>query len=310
MKPLLYYRASMMDAEERNAAEQHFQCTDLLCEMQNSCGPVVMRYSALPFLDNIYKELVTMGLEPINSLSSMKWIMNLQNWVEALGDMTFKTWDRLEDLPQEGPFVLKGATNSKKHYWNTHMFAQNKKEAIHVYGLLAEDCMIGEQKIYIRKFEPLVTYIEGINGIPVTKEFRLFFHKKTLLCSGFYWQNYEEDLPFIPEFDVPAEFYEEAARRAHEASGAVFFVMDVGQKVDGSWVVIEVNQGEMSGLSCCDPRVLYENLAEAMSLDSVVFTDEEIEGMPWSSVLPYDDCPEFLKHVTVNLRKVLGLENP
>lgn len=277
----IYYRESMMDIYERAAAQKAgFYTTDLLTDLVDAyprnplydCSPVLVpRYSVLPFLDNIYDEFANAAVTPINSLRSLKWIMNLENWVEALGDMTPRTWSVLAEIPQEGPFVLKGATNSKKHYWNTHMFAPNKQEAIRVYGLLAEDCMIGEQKIFIREFEPLVTLIEGINGIPVTKEFRLFFYKTTLLCSGFYWQNYVEDLPYVPAFDCPASFYTEAARRVHEASGAVFFVIDVGQKQDGSWTVIEVNQGEMSGLSCCDPEELYRNLSREITLDKCPF---------------------------------------
>lgn len=253
-----------MDSEEMEAAKKHFTCVSLLSDLPRNNSLVIPRYSLLPFMKNIHDEFKSLGVTPINTLASARWIADLANWVEALDGLTPRTWSVLADIPNEGPFVLKGATNSKKHYWNTHMFAANKKEAIHVYGLLAEDCMIGEQKIYIRKYEPLVTLMEGINGIPVTKEFRLFFYKAKLLVSGFYWQNYVEDLDFIPEMDAPEAFVSEIAERVHVESGADFFVIDIGQKVDGSWMVIEVNQGEMSGLSCCDPEILYTNLKKEL----------------------------------------------
>lgn len=260
MASVIYYRDSLFQ-DELSAANNHFKCTDLLSDIPKGSF-VIPRYSTVPFIKNVFKEFSNLNLTPINSLSSSLWIMDLANWVECLGKLTPRTWDRLQDIPDEGPFVLKGATNSKKHYWNTHMFAANKKEAIRVYGLLSEDCMIGEQKIYIRKYEPLVTLMEGINGIPVTKEFRLFFYGEKLLCSGFYWQNYEEDVPYIPEMDAPDSFIAEVARKIHLCSGANFYVVDIGQKIDGSWMVIEVNQGEMSGLSCIDPKLLYRRLKE------------------------------------------------
>lgn len=36
--------------------------------------------------------------------------------------------------------------------------------------------------------------------------------------------------------------------------------MDIAQKEDGGWVVVELNDGSMSGLSCIDPDELYNNL--------------------------------------------------
>ena len=262
MAAIIYYRDSLFQ-DELPIASKYFKCTDLLTDIPKN-SYIIPRYSTVPFIKNVFKEFHNLNLISINTLTASLWIMDLANWVECLGDLTPKTWDRLQDIPNEGPFVLKGATNSKKHYWNTHMFAANKKEAIHVYGLLSEDSMIGEQKIYIRKYEPLVTLMEGINGIPITKEFRLFFYKKKLLCSGFYWQNYEEDVPYIPEMDAPEPFIAKIASRIHLSSGANFYVVDIGQKLDGSWTVIEVNQGEMSGVSCIDPDVLYKSLKEEL----------------------------------------------
>ena len=43
-----------------------------------------------------------------------------------------------------------------------------------------------------------------------------------------------------------------------------FFVMDVAKKQDGDYIVIELNDGQMSGLSMVDPHELYANLAKVL----------------------------------------------
>lgn len=49
------------------------------------------------------------------------------------------------------------------------------------------------------------------------------------------------------------------------ADSATFCVVDVGEKRDGGWIVIEVNDGQMSGLSMNDPHVLYQALLDALN---------------------------------------------
>ena len=43
-----------------------------------------------------------------------------------------------------------------------------------------------------------------------------------------------------------------------------FFVLDIAEKRDGGWILIEMNDGQMSGLSMNDPDIFYKNLALAL----------------------------------------------
>jgi hypothetical protein len=45
---------------------------------------------------------------------------------------------------------------------------------------------------------------------------------------------------------------------------ANFYAVDVAQTVAGDWIVIELNDGQMSGLSENDPEILYCNLLETV----------------------------------------------
>jgi len=50
------------------------------------------------------------------------------------------------------------------------------------------------------------------------------------------------------------------------ADYANFFVLDMAETADGRWIVVEVNDGQMSGLSMCNPEELYANMADAIRL--------------------------------------------
>jgi hypothetical protein len=43
-----------------------------------------------------------------------------------------------------------------------------------------------------------------------------------------------------------------------------FFVMDVALTESGRWIVIELNDGQMAGLSENDPDVLYGNMKKML----------------------------------------------
>jgi hypothetical protein len=143
------------------------------------------------------------------------------------------------------------------------MFAKNKTEAIQVHSRLCSDSLISEQKIYIREYVPLVTYFEGIGGLPITKEFRFFVYKNKVVSSGFYWQNYADEFESVPSpAEVPSAFLDKVISIV--SPNINFFVVDIAQTQSWEWIVIELNSGCQSGLSCIDPEDLYSNLAKVI----------------------------------------------
>jgi hypothetical protein len=139
------------------------------------------------------------------------------------------------------------------------MFAQNKKEAILVYHMLQDDSLISQQDIYIREYVPLMKLFEGIGGQPITVEFRFFVAYGEVLSGGYYWSSHVGDLDKVPDPSmVPQEFLRKAIDKVKD--NVTFFVIDIAQKANGDWVVVELNDGQMAGLSENDPEVLYKNL--------------------------------------------------
>ena len=44
------------------------------------------------------------------------------------------------------------------------------------------------------------------------------------------------------------------------------FVVDVAKTASGEWIVVELNDGQQSGLSCCNPIELYSNISRVLTL--------------------------------------------
>lgn len=261
-RPLILYRGIEFEREEKEAASLFFETTCRRPDITEG-DLVIGRYSLWPFYAEQAKDIDYVGATLINNYHQHLYIADLGNYVMDLGKLTPRTWRRLEDIPDEGPFILKGETNSRKGSWKRDMFAENKLEAIVIANRLAEDSLIGHQKLYIRQYVPLVKYIDGVNGMPVTKEFRFFVAYGHLISGGYYWQNYVEDIGGVPDHhEVPREFLQEVIEAVGEQSN--FYTIDVAQTQDGDWIVIELNEGQQAGLSCNDPYIMYENLSRVL----------------------------------------------
>lgn len=266
MRAVILYRKSLFSAEEKAAAQRHFECTD--SRMDIRAGDLVVgRFSVLPFFDEQERDIKKAGARLINSFEQHSYIAGMRGWVQDLGDLTPQTWYRAEDMPEEGSFVVKGMTNSKKFRWDEEFFAPTKRVAIEIGYKLSLDSLIGQQEIYYRRYVPLVTYLVGIHGLPVTKEFRFFVAYGKILCGAYYWSSHVEDLKdagiAIPSVEeVPQEFLETCIKKIGD--NAAFYALDVGQTQAGEWIVIELNDGSMSGLSENDPDTLYRKLKEAI----------------------------------------------
>jgi hypothetical protein len=232
---------------------------------------VVPRYSALPYYKELEHDVTFMGAKLINSYAQHRYVADLQNWYYDLEQFTPKTWFRASDVPlsQPGSFVLKGETNSKKFQFREAMFAETRADVGAVLGRLQDDGLIAQQNIYVRQFERFKTYEIGLQGLPITREFRFFVAYGTVLSGGYYWSSHIDGLLEAghdrSEFDpaaVPADFLAKVIARV--GNNIPFVVVDVAQAATGEWRVVELNDGTMSGLSQNDPQVLYPALMKAI----------------------------------------------
>lgn len=261
METTVYFRTTdQHDQPELDACKKQFNVVEQRTSIPEG-SLVIPRYSMLPFGKELEADVRNLGGSLINTFRQHCYVAEMRNWYWDFEDITPATYWRLEDLNNfdlDGPFVLKGSTNSKKFSWHTHMYAPDRKAAGEVYMRLLEDGLIGTQDIVIRQFEKLRNYGTMPSGIPISHEFRCFFYKDVLLTKAFYWSN--EDV--TPEDNIPEAFLRKVAERG--AKNINFWVADVAQTEAGDWIVVELNDGCMSGLSRNDPDVLYRRLKEEL----------------------------------------------
>jgi hypothetical protein len=258
MRPVVLYRFPGIDEEELKVAKDIFFTTNSRMDIVKG-DLVIGRYSVLPFYAEQAQDLEKVGARLINSIKQHNYIADIGQWYSDLKEITPRTWKTGDILPEEGSFVLKGETNSCKFLWDTHMFAKDRLSVGKVLSRLLDDSLIGRQTIYIREYVPLEQLTIGLHGLPITKEFRFFVYKREIICGGFYWSSHIAYLSTVPDSkEVPVDFLKEIISRIGDK--AEFYAVDVAKKQNGSWVVIEINDGQMSGFSENNPKILYKEL--------------------------------------------------
>lgn len=266
MEKVILFRKNFDWNEESDSANTYFKTISQRV-MVNRGDLVIPRFSCWPFYKELQNDVELLGGQLLDTFDQYNYIADLGNWYYDLKDYTPKTWANLYELPEEGKFILKGETNSKKYLFDTHMFAGSKRQAIEVHGRLLQDTYLQEQKIYIREFVELDVLEEGLRGLPITREYRFFVYKDKILCGGYYWASHYEELVDkgieLDSKEVPLDFLNTVIRKVQDTcicEPPNFYVIDVAKTARKDWVVIELNYGGQSGLSMNDSEELYGNL--------------------------------------------------
>jgi hypothetical protein len=270
-KPVVLFRHDPDWVAEYRAAALHLERVWLYRSQVEPGSLVIGRYSVEPFYADLEAELALSGSRLINSLAQHRWITDLLPWADPHGGLlqglTPPAWTEWGSLP-EGAYVVKGRTYSRKHQWQTHMFAPTRAAIADIARRLYDDPLVSQAGLVVRPYVALAPLGEGINGLPISNEWRTFWlaTKAGPVClgRGFYWTSY-------PELAAQARWTEEAASLVQAAALRVaqrvpFFVLDVAETRRGDWTVIEVNDGQMSGLCGVEPDGFYANLARQLAV--------------------------------------------
>jgi hypothetical protein len=260
MKPVILFRVDRDNQEEYEIAKKYLP----VIKQRTEAIPYTLtigRYSVLPYYRELEIDLAKNLTKLVNSYREHAWVAEFE-YYEALKNYTFETWHERDFYlcQYPGPFVVKGRTNSRKHQWNKKMFAADKKAAANIASdLVADDHLIAQQGVIFRKYVPLERIGEGLHGLPYANEWRFFYYGTQRLVHGFYWSIADD--PSLGKMDKDGlDFADEVAIIASQFVN--FFVLDIARTLEGNWILVEVNDGQMSGPSMCDLDELYSNLAK------------------------------------------------
>lgn len=157
-------------------------------------------------------------------------------WIE--GDDVDAAWKLYNDFRAQDA-IIKDWVKSAKSRWKDGCFipAQTSKERFEeIFKVFRnERSKLFNRGVVLREFMPIVERGSDISGLPIIEETRLFFWRGKILV--------------LPEGKSPSplderERWEEIASRFKSA----FMTIDVAYLKDGTWKIVEVGDGGVSGL--------------------------------------------------------------
>lgn len=222
---------------------------------------VIPRFRAIPFGRELEEEVQRMGSTLANSYAQHLTVANLFNWVPLLDGLTAPAYHDYEVpyLP-EGEWFVKGVTNSIKNRWFECCYAPTTSALPMVVRNNQLDTYVGSQEIVIRPFQHYRQIGVAVDNRPVFNERRCFVFNSELVSVGDYWSSF-------PELKTAAFSESEFNDTVQEVISKVgdlaqFLVIDFAENPDGTWQVVELNDGCMSGLSENTPELVWGSVAE------------------------------------------------
>ena len=203
----------------------------------------------------LYEALSDRRVTLINTPAQYEHCHHLPNWYGRLEGQTPRSvWTKADDmsLPRlmvllrdfgDRPVIVKDYVKSRKHEWSEACFIPSAADAQAVervtsrfLELQGSDLAGGLVLREFVEFEPLGVHPRS--GMPLTREFRLFFLDGQPIQVSRYWEqgDYEGEPPL-------AHF-----TRLASSVGSRFFTMDVARTVAGEWLVVELGDAQVAEL--------------------------------------------------------------
>lgn len=176
-----------------------------------------------------------------NSYSRIESITPKSNWTTNLNEKSI-----LELTNEFGgnSIIVKDFVKSEKHNWDDACFIPNASDKSKVKSVVDRFIELRgdsiNEGIVFRQFEELEFLTQhSKSGMPLTKEFRIFFHNNEVVKVFDYWDEgeYGETKPELNKFKDIAKNID-----------SNFFTMDVAKKKNGDWIIMELGDGQVSGL--------------------------------------------------------------
>ncbi len=207
--------------------------------------------------EGFYNKLLEKNIKLINSPEEYKFCHYLPENYKVIETLTPKTTfkkiiseftidDFIEQINEFGdkPIIVKDYVKSQKHYWKEACFIprasdREKAESVIQKFIELQDTDINEGLVFREyvELEELTNHPES--GMPLTKEFRIFVKYGKIMIVFNYWDegDYQNVKPVLDEFETIIPKIK-----------SNFFTMDIAKKKDGSWIIVELGDGQVAGL--------------------------------------------------------------
>lgn len=210
-----------------------------------------------------YNLLEEKGIFLINTPEEYEKYHTLPGWYNEFADMTVKSiWEEEGDVNSiiemstqlEGNYIVKDYVKSRKHEWYDACYIPNIADKINASKVISTfverqgDALVGG--IVLRKFEKLkqIGFHEK-SGMPISEEYRVFVYAGKVHIIDNYWNN-ESKVDFSEEELVWLEGIAAKVR-------SNFVTVDLARKEDDTLIIMELGDGQVSGLQEIDEKEFY-----------------------------------------------------
>lgn len=203
---------------------------------------------------DFYEALEQRGIFLINTPEEYNKYHLLPGWYEDFETETAKSvWsstNKIEDAMaltkgMDGSFIVKDYVKSRKHEWYDACFIKDIQDTENVSKIIGNfidrqaDSFVGG--VVLRHFEILrqIGFHEN-SGMPLSEEYRVFVYAGQILAIDDYWTDKNEVNLTKDEYS----WVESIAKRIKSN----FATVDLARKEDGSLIIMELGDGQVSGL--------------------------------------------------------------
>ena len=117
--------------------------------------------------------------------------------------------------------------------------------------------------VVLREYLPLkLTGLHETSGMPLAEEVRVFCYQHQPLAQLAYWSGQQR---------VDNSDYQHLLE-ACQVIDNDFFSVDLALQADGRWVIIEIGDGQVSGLQGLDPALVYDALRRLVNATASRFS--------------------------------------
>lgn len=178
-------------------------------------------------------------------------------WLRTGGEISDDALVHLLAPFGSGPIIVKDFVKSRKHEWEEACYIPSATDhavvtrVVHRFlELQGDDLNVG---LVFREYVPLAPLgAHPQSGMPLAKEFRVFVFEGVPTYVTEYW-----DTGDYGGVQPPVAIFDDVMRSVPSR----FFTMDVAERREGGWLIIELGDGQVAGLpERADVRDLFRAL--------------------------------------------------
>lgn len=214
---------------------------------------------------NFYTLLEQRGIYLINTPEEYEKYHILPGWYEDFADETAPSvWETEGNIEKallkaerlQGSYIVKDYVKSRKHEWYDACYIKNISDIVNARKVITNfvkrqgDSMVGG--IVLRKFINLkqIGFHEK-SGMPISEEYRVFVYAGKILIMDNYWIKKEE----VSLSETEIRWIEGIAEKVKSN----FVTIDLARKEDGTLILMELGDGQVSGLQQIDVKEFYRS---------------------------------------------------